>query len=126
MAVASCRWVAPEDPDPFLEAVQEDYRAVGYAGAPPPPPDRIESWHFPPDAGERFSEVLIRRYRFSLTLSAEAFVANLATQSTTRQLGPALAGSFLGRVKDRLAAMAVHEVRRPYIGLLTVGRVTIR
>jgi len=33
MAVASCRWVAPEDPDPFLEAVQEDYRAVGYPGA---------------------------------------------------------------------------------------------
>jgi hypothetical protein len=118
--------VAPEDPDPFLEAVQEDYRAVGYPGAPPPPADRIESWHFPPDAGGRFTEVLVRPYRFSLTLGAEDYVALLATQSTTHQLGPDLAASFLGRVKDRLATMGVDELTRPYIGLLTVGRVTIR
>jgi cyclopropane fatty-acyl-phospholipid synthase-like methyltransferase len=126
MAVAECRWVAPEDVDPFLEAVEEDYRAVRYPGGPPPTADRIESWHFPPDAGVRFTEVLVRRYRFSLTLSAEDYVALLATQWTTTQLGPDLAGSFLGRVKDRLATMGVDAVTRPYIGLLTVGRVTIR
>jgi hypothetical protein len=58
-------------------------------------------------------------------LSAEDFVANLATQSITARLGPTLAGSFLGRVKDRLASMGVHQVTRPLIGLLTVGRVSI-
>jgi SAM-dependent methyltransferase len=126
IAVVECRWASPEDPDPFLEAVQEDYRAVGYSGDPPPPGDQIESWHFPPDARAWFTEVLNRRYQFCLTLSAEDFVANLATQSTTAHLGPDLAGSFLGRVNDRLTSMSVHEVTRPLVGLVTIGRLAIR
>jgi SAM-dependent methyltransferase len=125
MAVVGCRWVAPVGPDSFLEAVQEDYRAVGYPGEPPPSADRVEPWHFPPEAGKWFREILVKRYRFSAKMSAQDYVANLATQSTTYQLGAELAERFLGRVTDRLAAMGVGEVTRPYVGLLTVGRVTI-
>jgi trans-aconitate methyltransferase len=40
MAVGSCRWARPADAEPFWAEVQEDYRAVGFPGAPPPPRSR--------------------------------------------------------------------------------------
>jgi hypothetical protein len=117
MAVVGCRWVAPKDPDPFLEAVQGDYQTVGYPGDPPPSADLVEEWHFPSEAAGLFSETMAKRYRFSVRLNPEDYLANLATQSTTHQLGPDLAEDFLGRVADRLVAMRVQEVTRPYLGL---------
>ena len=122
MVVVSIRWAASEPPDPFLAALEEDYRAVGYPGEAPPAAGLIDPWHFPPEADGLFAEEVASRYRFSVTFAAADFVANLATQSTTHQLGPAGAGDFLGRVRRRMAGMGVHEVERPFVGLLTIGR----
>jgi hypothetical protein len=122
IAVIGTRWVAPDGPDPFFEAVEEDYRAVGYPGEPPPSADRIQPWHFPPEAQAWFSEVMAKCYRFSVTLSAADYLANLSTQSTTRQLGADRAEIFISRVAARLAAMGVQSVTRPHVGLLTVGQ----
>jgi SAM-dependent methyltransferase len=47
LAVAACRWACPEDSEPFHREVEEDYRAVGYQGKPPPAPGRDRSLAFP-------------------------------------------------------------------------------
>jgi hypothetical protein len=46
MVVAGCRWARPADAERFWSDVQADYRAVGYEGSPPPPPEQIGSWHY--------------------------------------------------------------------------------
>jgi SAM-dependent methyltransferase len=120
MAVMGYRWA--ESPGPFLEAVQDDSRAVGYPGDPPPPAALIDAWHFPPEATRLFWETAARRYEFSQSLTPEAYLANLASQSTTHQLGPEIVEQFLDRVRHRLLCMDVREVTRDIVGLLTVGR----
>ena len=41
MVVAGCKWARPADAGRFWTDVQADYRAVGYEGDPPPPPEQI-------------------------------------------------------------------------------------
>ena len=50
MAVAGCLWARPADAESFWTDVQEDYRAVGFDGDPPPPPERIRPQHLPAEA----------------------------------------------------------------------------
>jgi SAM-dependent methyltransferase len=120
LVVASCRWARPPDAERFWFDVQEDYRAVGYEGEPPPPPDAIGSWHLHPEAGAHFHEVAARRYPFSVVYPAEDYLAILATQSGTRQLGEQRRSEFLDRVRARLAAWP--RLTASFVGLLTVGR----
>jgi SAM-dependent methyltransferase len=70
MAVAGCLWARPAGAERFWTDVQEDYRAVGYDGSPPPPPEQIGPQHFPPEAGSLFAEVASRRYPFQLLYAA--------------------------------------------------------
>jgi SAM-dependent methyltransferase len=121
-AVASCRWTRPADADPFFFDVEDDYRAVGYVGDPPPEPAAIDAWHLPAEALEYFDEVAACRYPFEVSWSVEDFVANLATQSTTRELGDAAAREFLTRVRQRLHALGRTDLTRTLVALLTVGR----
>lgn len=51
MAVAGCQWAQPADAGRFWTDVQADYRAVEFVGGPPPPPEQVSAWHFPPEAG---------------------------------------------------------------------------
>ena len=122
MAVASCKWARPADGDPFFFAVEEDYRAVGYPGDAPVEPGAIGVWHLPPPALEHFVEVAARRYPFEVTYPVDDYVANLATQSGTRELGEQRAHEFLERVRTRLRSLGRSEVTRTLVGLLTVGR----
>lgn len=57
MAVAGCLWAQPADAGRFWTDVQEDYRAVGFEGSPPPLPEQIGPRHFPPEAGSLFQEL---------------------------------------------------------------------
>jgi hypothetical protein len=59
---------------------QEDYRAVGAEGDPPPPPDAIGPHHLPPDARAPFDEVAALRYPFAVKYGARDYLANLRTQ----------------------------------------------
>jgi len=122
IVVASCKWARPEDADRFFFAVEEDYRAVGYPGDAPPEPDAIGPWHLPPEALEYFDEVAAERYPFDARWSVEDYVANLATQSSTRHLGEDRAHEFLTRVSTRLRALGRTELIRTLVALLTVGR----
>jgi len=122
MVVVSCRWARPADAGRFWTDVQEDYRAIGFAGEPPPPPEAIAPWHFPAEAAVFFTETASLRYPFQLTHSAEDYLAGLATQSGTKALGPARAAEFLSRVGDRLDSMGSPALTATFVACLTVGR----
>lgn len=122
MAVAGCLWAQPADAGRFWKDVQADYRAVGYAGDPPPPPEQIGAWRFPPEAESLFQEVASMRYPFEMPYSAEDYLANLATQSGTRALGEARSAEFLARVRRRLESFGWPSLTITFVGYLTIGQ----
>ncbi|MFB9834231.1 class I SAM-dependent methyltransferase [Actinoallomurus acaciae] len=122
MVVAECRWARPADADPFWTDVQEDYRAVGFEGDPPPPPERIGPWHLPPEARGLFEETASLRYPFQVRYSADDHLTNLATQSGTHALGEARRAEFLARVRHRLESLGDPRLTVTFVALLTVGR----
>jgi hypothetical protein len=121
-AVAGCLWAQPADAAPFWTDVQEDCRAVGYDGSPPPPPEQIGLRHFPPEAGSLFEEVARLCYPFRVLYRAEDYLANLATQSSTRALGEARSAEFLARVRRRLESLGWPQLTATFVGYLIVGR----
>lgn len=121
MVVGGCQWARAADAEPFWADVQEDYRAVGYAGDPPPPPEAIGAWHFPAEAAEFFEETASLRYPFQLSYSAADYLTELASQSSTRALGEARSADFLARVQDRLAAMGEPQLTATFVAQLTIG-----
>ena len=124
MVVAGCQWARPADAGRFWTDVQADYRAVGYEGDPPPPPGQITPWHFPREAWGLFTEVASLRYPFEVRYRAEDYLANLATQSSTRALGPARSAEFLARVRHRLESLGWPELTATFVGYLTVAQRT--
>jgi hypothetical protein len=124
MVVGGCQWARPADGQRFWAEVQEDYRAVGYLGEPPPPPEQIDAWHFPAEAAPLFTEVAARRYPFPFEYSSEDYLAILATQSGTHALGEAGRAEFLDRVRRRLAGLGWPRLTASFVGRLTVGRRT--
>lgn len=122
MAVAGCLWARPADAERFWTDVQEDYRAVGFDGDPPPPPERIGPQHLPAEAGPLFEETASLLYPFQVGYSAEDHLANLATQSGTDALGEARRAEFLGRVGRRLESLGRPRLTATFVGFLTIGR----
>jgi SAM-dependent methyltransferase len=122
MAVGGCHWARPASAGAFWTDVQQDYRAVGYEGDPPPPPEEIRFWHFPAEAGAYFQEVASRRYPFHVVYSTEDYLDLLATQSGTRALGGARSADFLSRVRDRLRSLGSPQLTVTLVGFLAVGR----
>jgi SAM-dependent methyltransferase len=121
MVVGGWAWARPEDAEPFWAQVQEDYRAVGFEGSPPPSPAQIEAWHFPAEASQYFEEVASLRYPFQLTYSAGDYLAQLATQSGTRALGAATAERFLSLVRSRLEAAGWPSLTATFVGRLAIA-----
>jgi SAM-dependent methyltransferase len=122
MAVAGCLWARPADAGRFWTDVQEDYRAVGYDGSPPPPPGQIGLQHFPPEAGSFFAEVASRRYPFELRYSARDYLAILATQCGTHALGESRRAEFLARVGRRLESLGWPRLTATFVAYLTIAR----
>lgn len=122
MAVAGCMRAQPASAGRFWTDVQVDYRAVGYAGSPPPQPEQISPWRFPHESSGLFQEVASVRYPFEVVYSAEEYLANLATQSGTRALGEARSAEFLDRVRRRLDSLGWPQLTVTFVGYLTLGQ----
>jgi SAM-dependent methyltransferase len=122
LVVGGCRLAQPADAGPFWTEVQQDYRAVGFEGSPPPPPEELGRWRFPAEAAPFFTEVAARRYPFQVTYSAADYLAHLATQSGTRALGAVRGADFLSRVRARLESLGSPQLTVTFVGFLTVGR----
>jgi SAM-dependent methyltransferase len=122
MVVGGCHRAQPAIAERFWTDVQQDYRAAGYAGSPPPPAGQIGRWHFPAEGAAFFEEVASRRYPFDAAYGAADYLANLATQSGTRELGAARAAEFLSRVRDRLESLGWPQLTAAFVGFLTVAR----
>ena len=122
LAVAGCQFARAADGGRFWTEVQEDYRAVGYAGEPPPPADEIAGWHFPPEAAAWFTETVSLRYPFRRRYSAADYVDLLSTQSGTRALGERLAAEFVRRVGARLESLGSPDLTVTFVARLTIGR----
>jgi SAM-dependent methyltransferase len=121
LVVGWCRSARPADAALFWSAVQEDYRAAGFPGAPAPPPEEIGPWHFPAEAQAGFDEVSSFRYPFERSYPAADYLAQLATQSGTRSLGPQRSAEFLARVRSRLDALGSPTLTASFVGLLAVA-----
>lgn len=120
LVVAGCHWAQPHDAEPFWREVQADYRAVGCAGEPPPPPEAIGPLRLPVEATAYFAEVVARCYPpFQIVYAAEDYLALLATQSGTRALAAARQREFLDRVRLRLRDWP--RVTATFVPFLTVG-----
>ncbi|MFD2079148.1 Methyltransferase domain-containing protein [Actinopolymorpha cephalotaxi] len=122
MAVAGCVRVQAADADAFWTQVQEDYRAVGYEGDPPPAPERVSPRHLPAEARTLFEEVASRRYPFEVRYAASDYLANLATQSGTHALGEARSAEFLAGIERRLDSLGRPVLTVGFVALLTVAR----
>lgn len=122
MAVAGCHWARPADAEPFWADVQEDYRAVGFEGEPPPPPEQIGLPHLPAAARTLFQEVASMRYPFRMSFRAEDYLTNLATQSGPALLGPDTRAEFLNRVERRLRSLGWPPLKATFVGQLVVAR----
>lgn len=121
LVVAGIAWARPADAERFWTDVQEDYRAVGFEGDPPPPPEAIEPWRLPPEAAPFFEAVAARTYPpFRRVYTAEEYLANLGTQTGAAQLGEERRGEFLDRVRRRLADWP--RVTATFVPRLVVGR----
>jgi SAM-dependent methyltransferase len=120
MVVAAIKWAAAPDAERFWADVQEDYRAVGFEGGPPPAPDAIQPWHFPPEAGALFTEVAARAYPLRRVYTADEYLVNLGTQTGAAQLGEERRAEFLERVRRRLAGWP--RLTATFVALLTIGR----
>jgi SAM-dependent methyltransferase len=124
MAVGGCRWSRPPDAHPFWTDVQEDYRAVGFEGDPPPPPEAVPSIHFPAEAAGLFEETASLRQPFEFTYSAADYLTQLATQSGTQALGAERGAEFLSRVRRRLESFGSPPLTATFVAVLTIGRRT--
>jgi SAM-dependent methyltransferase len=121
-AIVSCQWARPAAAEPFWTEVQRDYQAVGFRGSPPPPPDQVEPWRFPPPGPDaRFDETASLRYPFEMTYAADDYLAQLSTQAGTRELGNARAADFLDRVRRRLDTLGSPALTATFVACLTIG-----
>ena len=122
MVVAGCQWARPAVAHPFWADVQQDYQAVGFRGSPPPPAAEFKPWRFPPEAAEcGFDETASLLYPFQKTYSADDYLAQLATQSVTKELGREKAAEFLDLVRHRLDLHGWPSLTATFVGFLAVA-----
>ena len=106
----------------FLDRCSSGLPGRGIRGGPPPPPEQIGPWHFPPEAWSLFTEGASLRYPFEGLYSTEDYLANLATQSSTRALGQTRSAEFLARVRQRLESLGWPRLTATFVGYLTIAR----
>jgi SAM-dependent methyltransferase len=118
LVVISTPVVVPPDADRFWWDIQDDWAAVGAERVDPATkdPDAVADFGSAVRASRLFDEPAVARYPFAMSVTADDYVANLATQSGVKELPPAAQKGLLERVGRRLRARG---------GTLTVRHVAV-
>jgi SAM-dependent methyltransferase len=125
LVVLATPWVIPDDADRFWWDVQDDYAAVGGERVDPATkhPDRIGDLGAAVRATGLFEEPTVRRHLFAVTFTADAYAANLSTQSGVKQFPPDVQAELIRRIRRRVLTNG-GTVTTHLLAVLTVARVS--
>ena len=123
LAVLSTPVVVPDGASRFWWDIQDDWAAVGAARVDPSTkhPDQVGDYRGAIRASGLFAESVVARHRFDVSMTAEDYGANLATQSGIKELPADAQVDLVERVRRRVAAhggtLIVH-----HLAVLTVAQ----
>lgn len=127
LAVWGASHAFPEDFDPFFTDIQAVYEEIGQARGvtwPPPPPEQARDLAADFEASGLFEAIDVRRYVWSLTYTADTYIALLDTFSDHIAMERAKRERLNSEVRRLLAERPDGQVTRHWISVFTIGRTT--
>ena len=116
----------PEDTDPFFFEIQDVYEAIGEAVPdeqwPPPQPEAVPDQTAEILGSGLFRDVIVRRYVWEQTYTADEYIRLLNTFSGHIAMGDAKRDRLYGEIRARLGLRLEPTVRRHWLAILHVAR----
>lgn len=125
LAFWSATHAFPQGFDPFFTEIQEVYEEIGesYAGPwPPQPPEKIGDDSDEIRTTGLFQEVVVRRYVWEVTYSAEVYIRLLETFSGHIAMSPEKRDRLYEEIRQRIARRPRRQVRRHWHSILHLAR----
>ena len=125
LAFWSARHAFPEGFDPFFSEIQEVYDAIGESHPdewPPAPPDDIPDDREEIEASGLFEEVVVRRYVWETSYTADEYIALLDTFSGHIAMDAAKREYLYGEIRQRIDQRHDRRVSRHWLAILHVAR----
>lgn len=124
LAFVEPRHVVPAGGDPFFHDMQEDYRAVGFAGdGAPGLPEDVPDFRDEIEASGSFVDIVVRRHLFTRAYTADEYIALMQTASDHRLLPDEVRDELFRRMRRRIEARAGGAVEMTHLAVLHVARV---
>lgn len=125
LAVWGASHAFPEDADPFFTDIQAVYEEIGQARGvtwPPPPPEKAGDLAADFEGSHLFEAIEVRRYVWSLTYTADTYIALLDTFSDHIAMERTKRARLDAEIRRLLDNRPDGRVKRHWISVLTVGR----
>lgn len=126
LAFWSATHAFPQGFDPFFTEIQEVYNEIGEShdgdAWPPAPPEEIEDDSEEIRATGLFQEVVVRRYVWEFTYSAEEYIGLLETFSGHIAMAPEKRARLYEEIRQRIARRPQQQVRRHWHSILHIAR----
>ena len=124
LAFVEPRHVVPAGGDPFFHDMQEDYRAVGFAGdGEPGPPEDVPDFRAEIEASGLFEDIVVRRHLFTRAYTADEYIALMQTASDHRLLPDDVRDELLRRMRRRIDTRPGGTVEMTHLAVLHLARV---
>jgi SAM-dependent methyltransferase len=124
LAFVEPRHVVPAGGDPFFLEMQEDYRAVGFAGdGAPGSPDNVPDFRDGIEASGLFGDLVVRRHLFTRTYTADEYIALMETASDHRLLPDEVRDELFRLMRRRIEARPGGSVEMTHLAVLHAARV---
>jgi SAM-dependent methyltransferase len=125
LAVVATQHVLPADGDGFWSEVQQDYDAIvpSEDNRPPPAPGAVADLGCEIEASSCFRNTAVRRYLWSVTYTADEYIAVLDTYSGHRgALDEETRKRLYGRIHRRIETRPGRKVTKTYLATVNVAR----
>jgi SAM-dependent methyltransferase len=112
--------VFPPDSDPFFQAIQSSYKALGVAGMdwPPPPPDEIPDSRNEIEQSGYFTDVRVTRHILVDEFTANQYIALMSTASDHRLMEQAKRESLFAEMRRLIDDRPGGRIRKHNLVLL--------